>query len=762
MKKERFWIAGLAIFLSTLILLGSFFTRVTYETDSRQAFVSVDINNLKQHGKNTLEHLARLKDAGAKVVTVEPLTVKGLSEAGRLELISYSSLAISDNPLFSQIQEALAEYPLKPENRIAIVRDASLWEYMEQELSYRYTDYKSEFLEEQGAMVFAFTNLTSENDLIVGYDYLELALIREANMSAAIVYPSYTFESPVYPQYFKEFFRNNGVSFLILRNNPYDNNLPITEELKSVMRTLDFSLVVWENENQIKNETPSLYSDFFSVKKYQTFRGFHMDKLVSHDESGYRYRYYQWFNSALERNTKFIHANLLENPGMDAEKNFNLTLQAISDFTSNLKDYSFQKVGTEVVYSDVNETACMAGAILLLSLLYLYLLLILKKIPPYFTEAYFGLMIVSSILSYACADLLSGLYALGIMIVGVGTISSVQFYLEKHGTGWRKYLWMVLSSAVLVIAGIISISALLGGMEYYTASKWFRGVVLSMLLPIVLAVVNAYLIYFSDTYSVKQFPAALWNWCKKGRILVFVPMAVAGVFVLGYYLIRTGNFEQIAPFEDNFRKWLIDTFYVRPRTKEFLFGYPLLAAFYYCSITQTRIEWKLLTGIGATVLFTSIFNTFCHTFTAVTVSIHRVWNGFLCGFIVSLVVIVLLLLIRFAVQRIQKKVETESKPESKENKENKEPKPVKDVIETKEQEKTGELSVVLEDHEQEESSLEEDMPSGESEETEQKPNELKEQKDHNNTKNKRQGSKPQNSKYPVKKSGKKKKKSKKK
>ncbi|MBE7018741.1 MAG: hypothetical protein E7413_02550 [Ruminococcaceae bacterium] len=649
MKKERLWISSLVIFMATLILLGSFFCRIQYENNSRQAFMSVDIKNLASHGKATISHLHQLKDAGANVVTVEPQTIKGLEQAGKVELISYSSLFEKEDARSQQIITAFGDNTYEQDHFMIVVTDPQVQHYLSEELSCRYEEYTSVLLEDQTTMVFVIPKFTGENDLVVGYDKQQLELISEADMSSALVYPSYTFENPAYTKYFERFVKTNDISFLVLRNNPYDNEIPLSEEFKNVFRNLDITLVVWENESQIGNETPFLYDDFFSIAKYRTLRGFHMDKLVAHDESGYRYRYYQWFNSALERNTKFIHANLLENPDMDAEANFKLTLQAISDFKAGLRNYDFPKTGIDVPYVYPVQTASMAGGLMLLSLAYLYLVIILRKIPRLFTEIYFILMVTVAILSYAFADFLAGLYAFGIMVMASAVISALLLYLEKNGKGKRKYLWMILSSLAITVSGIVSISSLLGGIEFYTSTKLFHGTVLSMLLPFAFAVFNGYMIYLYDSCPVGKISSVIGNWCKKGRIFIFLPIIIAAVVGFLYYCTRIGNYEQLIPLEDHFRKWLTDVFYVRPRTKEFLFGYPLLALFYYCSAIKTKIEWKLIFGIGATVLFNSIFNTFCHTFTAVTVSIHRVYNGFLCGFLVSFIVIVFLLLIRYVI-----------------------------------------------------------------------------------------------------------------
>lgn len=656
MKKERIWIAGLVAVVMTLILLTGFTQRIVYETGSRNIFVSADMTNLKQQGKNTQEALGILQDAGADVVTLEPLTIKSLNKDGRLELITYSSLFINEDDISRQIREALGDYPMESDNLVAVVRDSSLREFMSLELSYRYTDYTNRFLEDGETMVFAFQSLTYHNDLIVGYDYLDLALVESVGMKAAVFYPSYTFENPIYPKYFNEFVNSNSVSFVILRNNPHDNKQPLSDEMKATLRTMDFTLVLWENENQIGNEHPYLYDDFFSVMKYNTVRGFHMDKLVPHDQSLYRYRYYQWFNSAIERNTTFIHTNLLENPDVDLETNFNLTAKAISDFTSSMRGYEVTSSREKMPYPYSQNTMVMAGGILALTFLYLYLLFFLRKTPAYFTESYFGLMIVSVIASYAFSEYLAAFYALAIMLFACFLLTVLMFYLDKHMNGKKKLFSILGATFGILLCAIISIAALLGGIEFYTSTAFFYGVKISLLLPILVTICNAYMIYHRDNISLKELPKAMWSWMKQINKWILIPIGVVILLGLVYYLIRSGKSNLILPMEDSFRKWLTDVFYIRPRFKEFLFGYPAFALFLYFGVTNVKTEWKILCGIFATVLFTSLLNTFCHTFTAVTVSLLRVVNGLLCGILVSAVLIGIVILIRHVIlPKLQKK-----------------------------------------------------------------------------------------------------------
>lgn len=762
MKKERLLIAILMIALSTAILFTGVFGRISYETKSRYAFVATDMNELKVRGLDTDDYLQKLKAAGSHVVTVHPLTVKGLQKEGRLRLISYSSLFITQDVIFQQIQNALGNYAMKSESMIAVVTDPALQSFMESELSYRYTDYTNVFLEDGTTMVFAFQNLTAENDLVVGYDYKELGLIGQAGMKASVVYPSYSFENSVYPKYFKEFVKTNGVSFLLLKDNPYDNLLEMSEEMKTTLRNLDLTLVLTENENQIGNEMPYLSGDFFSVKKFNTVRGFYMDKIVPYDSTLYRYRYHQWFNSAIERNTVFIQADILKNPDVSEEENAELTLRAISDFTSNLRGYEISDHRPEIPYIYGEEAMAMAGGILLLSLLYLYLLIVLKKPLPYITEGYFGLMILTVILAYAFASFFTGLFALGIMVVGSSLMSALLFYLDKKTAGRKKLLWILLSTLAVSVCGVIAISALLGGIEFYVSNKLFRGVVLSLIFPLVMAVVNGYLIYYSDTVSLKEIPKILWERIKTINRWVIVSVGVFGLLFVAYYFIRSGKSDLLLPLEDNFRKWLSDTFYIRPRLKEFLFGYPAFAVFLYLSFQNKNVGFKYFFGVCTSILFTSIFNTFCHTFTAVTVSMHRVFNGFLCGLIVSLAVVGSILLIRYMIGYHKKNKEEKPKeePNEEEASDETQTEPIGDTTEPMgNDEHNGEMVEAVREAKEEPDMpvLEAEIPAEQAPETETKCENTKNQK-----KNGKQSSRPQNPKYPVKKTSKKKKKSRKK
>ena len=68
---------------------------------------------------------------------------------------------------------------------------------------------------------------------------------------------------------------------------------------------------------------------------------------------------------------------------------------------------------------------------------------------------------------------------------------------------------------------------------------------------------------------------------------------------------------------------------IRPRTKEFLIGWPSLALFvWYVSKTKDRLIPFIL-SFGVAILAGSVLNSFCHVFTPAIFIYLRTVNGFL-------------------------------------------------------------------------------------------------------------------------------------
>ena len=108
---------------------------------------------------------------------------------------------------------------------------------------------------------------------------------------------------------------------------------------------------------------------------------------------------------------------------------------------------------------------------------------------------------------------------------------------------------------------------------------------------------------------------------------------IAGVIgVIGmYYIIRSGNVNSISSVELWLRNTVTEFFPERPRTKEFLIGYPALLLFvYYIKHYNIKlVNWIL--AVGASILAASVTNSFCHVFTNYCTIVARTLNGLAVG-----------------------------------------------------------------------------------------------------------------------------------
>jgi hypothetical protein len=73
--------------------------------------------------------------------------------------------------------------------------------------------------------------------------------------------------------------------------------------------------------------------------------------------------------------------------------------------------------------------------------------------------------------------------------------------------------------------------------------------------------------------------------------------------------------------------------YARPRTKEFLIGYPCLFIFSYLYIAARPTVAAFTTGLLSVITGVSILNSFCHGYTPFMTSAVRSAEGLLAGMI---------------------------------------------------------------------------------------------------------------------------------
>lgn len=205
--------------------------------------------------------------------------------------------------------------------------------------------------------------------------------------------------------------------------------------------------------------------------------------------------------------------------------------------------------------------------------------------------------------------------------------------------------------ALLVMSGISLLGAflmtgLLADKSFILKLDQFSGVKLAHLLPLLILPVYCFFKYKqknSLTALSKIFKAPVLVWYLLAGALLLVIIAV--------YLLRTGNGspELVSSWELKFRELLNSLLAVRPRTKEFMIGHPLMLLVLFFGYSHQKLPVLLLGLIGQI----SLVNTYAHLHTPLAISFLRSFHGLWLGILLG---VVLLIAVRYVVVWVKRRL----------------------------------------------------------------------------------------------------------
>lgn len=212
-------------------------------------------------------------------------------------------------------------------------------------------------------------------------------------------------------------------------------------------------------------------------------------------------------------------------------------------------------------------------------------------------------------------------------------IVAFQVLEARKGRSWLiEYL---LVSGISFVGGL-GVAGLMNGLPYFVRAEQFEGVKVAVFLPIL---VVAYMLY-SRLSNLRSSMGTPISWASMVLTLVLLG-------VMAFMISRTGNDNPagVSGIELKLRSFLDMLLFVRPRTKEFLVGHPLLIVGIAMLIRQRAGQWIPKGFAGWTVLAltlgavgqTDIVNTMCHFHTPVMLSFERILVGLAAGGILGAV-----------------------------------------------------------------------------------------------------------------------------
>jgi len=196
-----------------------------------------------------------------------------------------------------------------------------------------------------------------------------------------------------------------------------------------------------------------------------------------------------------------------------------------------------------------------------------------------------------------------------------------------------RAVMLALRVAVIALLGGLLVAALLSDIRFLLGISQFYGVKISFVVP--LALIGVF--FFLRPHRVSAFLYVFKRLFFAPVRTAFLIACVFCVFFIFVYLARSGN--DVSFHVPIYETWLRDgletLLLVRPRTKEFLIGYPFLMIGVLYMFRPFFQNWLWFFNVLGTVALVSVVNSFCHVHTPVLISVYRsvlgVSFGIVCG-----------------------------------------------------------------------------------------------------------------------------------
>ena len=193
---------------------------------------------------------------------------------------------------------------------------------------------------------------------------------------------------------------------------------------------------------------------------------------------------------------------------------------------------------------------------------------------------------------------------------------------------WQIYglsIWYIIKQVAICLIGASLIIGVLSSNQYLFYLDKFRGVKVAFIVPMILVAFYFYLRPHRIKSIFYVFKRLFYAPLRSVSLISFI---LCSIFII-VLILRSGNYmiPYIPLLDAPIRESVESFFTIRPRTKEFLIGYPfLLLTFIYVDREWNRNSVWFFNVLGSVALI-SIINSFCHIHTPLIISLLRVVIG---------------------------------------------------------------------------------------------------------------------------------------
>ncbi|MCT1576581.1 DUF5693 family protein [Oceanobacillus kimchii] len=615
------------IILLLLLSLPNIYERIQVENGQNTVEMVLPVEEIEELSssldQSLSDMLVELRESGLSAVSVEPLSIHDLAADGQLSI--YSGTYLTDLlRLQGELNRELTDgyYVTLPEN-----------EY--------YNNLIEENLQAETITLFETTFFhiedTSELDLDLGYDTSTLETLQEHN----VPYVLRAGNQPTVEQnqmiVEKLVNQKNTLSQGILFTRDEAIGYPTINHLQSMATDLQqtgYHFYLIEFANQSGMQTVARSTDYDFIRLHSMFLD---DKPL--DES-----VQQTIRAIKERQIRSIYFHIPME--VEPSESYAATKDYLEDVQRNLP--SKFELGTAQPFETIQQSNWMIWMVIIASIIWGYLATSWLSIR--WARFIVPLVIFVLVIGYLFTDRLLLLQMIAWIIAVITPAYAVinamklrqKYLIEKdRAINWIKIL---LFSIGILLIGILMIIGMLNGNAFTSGMELFRGVKLLHIFPIVIAFIGLFwndVIDHGKLLLHKFLHAEIKYW----HALIVMIIAVIGF----YYISRTGNAGSVSQVEIAIRTALEELLYVRPRTKEFLIGFPFFIIGLYLLKYFPLISKLILTF--STIGFLSVINTFTHFHMPLHLSFLRTGYSLLFGFVIGYLVVLIIKTIRSYLQR---------------------------------------------------------------------------------------------------------------
>lgn len=213
-------------------------------------------------------------------------------------------------------------------------------------------------------------------------------------------------------------------------------------------------------------------------------------------------------------------------------------------------------------------------------------------------------------------------------------------------------LLFLLKTVGITLIGSFFIVGFLSHTRFIYGADQFTGIKLAFVIP--LGLIGLY--YYIMPHRLSSTIFVLKRFIQSPVQTVGLLSVMICFISIGIALIRSGNVASwmSLDIEDHFRFLLENFLPVRPRTKEFLIGYPFLLISYWYVNQGIHKKWSWFFLVLGSLGLLSVVNSFCHIHTPIMISMNRVLIGLILGIFVAFIYRLLIKLGSYLYQQLIK------------------------------------------------------------------------------------------------------------